>query len=143
MKKSPKKTTEAVLKSTAKAKVLPKVRPKAERQARASRQISSKTSHGQHSSEMDSPPRRLTRRRTAIPAAERALREALSLQLHDLLNALWPAAARIEVSISCNTYPRTFLKTLAELGLCVNEAMTIASEASALVDMPPSPRPSS
>ncbi|MBC7819264.1 MAG: hypothetical protein IAG10_20450 [Planctomycetaceae bacterium] len=68
------------------------------------------------------------------------LREALSKHLHDLLNSLWPAAVQIELSISEETCPPKFRETLVELGRCVEEAMTIASQASVLVDSPTSER---
>ncbi len=60
----------------------------------------------------------------------------LARHLHDLMNALWPAAASIEWSISEGTCPPKFHETLVEIGSCVNEAMTIAAQASALLGPP-------
>ena len=75
--------------------------------------------------------------------SEIVLRNALSRHLHDLLNALWPVSVRIELSISDETCPPQFRGTLEELGRCVEEAMTIASQASMLVGPPTDTRLSS
>ena len=47
--------------------------------------------------------------------SEIILRNPLSKHLHDLLNALWPIAVRIELSISDSTCPPHFQSTLTEL----------------------------
>ena len=66
--------------------------------------------------------------------------KTLSRHLHDLLNSLWPVAARIELSISDETCPPKFRETLEEFRHGVEEAMTIASQASATVDSPTNER---
>jgi hypothetical protein len=71
------------------------------------------------------------------------LRAAVSKHLHDLLNSLWPAAVQIELSMSEATCPPKFRKRFEELGRCVEEAMTIASQASELVGSPTGERATS
>lgn len=63
-------------------------------------------------------------------------RAALSIQLHELLNSLWPAAVRIELAMSEEFCPATFRETLEQLGCCIEEAMTIAAQASTLLNSP-------
>ena len=65
---------------------------------------------------------------------ENHVRAALSKHLHDLLNSLWPVAARIELAIIEKKCPPEFHELLLQLGNAVEEAMTIASKASSLVD---------
>lgn len=78
------------------------------------------------------------KRRTRQAATGRTVseREALARHLHDLLNALWPAAARIELSLSEAGCPPKHRETLEELARCVREAMSIAAAASVLVGSP-------
>ena len=57
----------------------------------------------------------------------------LSKQLHDLMNHLWAVSARIELAMIDDSCPPEFRKTLAQLGCCAEEAMTIASQARELV----------
>lgn len=78
------------------------------------------------------------RPRAEVTVLDRTVREALSKQLHELMNSLWPAAARIELAISEETCPQAFRETLEQIGRCVHEAMTIAALASDLVDLPAS-----
>ena len=73
----------------------------------------------------------------------RTMRETLSKQLHDLMNYLWPAAARIEVATSDKSCSGQFRETLEQIGRCIEEAMTIATQASELVDTPPNERTAS
>ena len=68
------------------------------------------------------------------------IREALSKELHDLLNSLWPAAVWIELAMSEESCPPKFIETLKRLKPCIEEAMTIALRAGELIDSPLSVR---
>jgi hypothetical protein len=71
-----------------------------------------------------------------VVGIDSSVREQLSKHLHELLNSLWPAAARIELTIGDETCPRKFRETLELLRCSIEEAMTISARASALVDLP-------
>jgi hypothetical protein len=62
------------------------------------------------------------------------LREEVCKRLHELLNTLWPAAARVELAVSDETCPPKFRETLKKIGRSLEEAMTIAAQASELVE---------
>jgi hypothetical protein len=79
----------------------------------------------------------------SVQDVHESTREALSQHLHELLNSLWPAAVQIELAISEETCPPEFRETLEQIGRYVDEAMTIASQASELVDRPKIERVSS
>lgn len=73
-------------------------------------------------------------------ALESSVREKLSRHLHDLLNSLWPAAARIEMTIADKSCPQKFRETLELLRSSIEEAMAISAQASSLIDLPGSDR---
>ena len=91
---------------------------------------------------MTKPPQRRRSSKANVTAdlvgCDAAMRAALAKHLHDLLNSLWPASVRIELSITEETCPPMFRETLVELRRCVEEAMSIASQADALLHSPTS-----
>lgn len=55
-------------------------------------------------------------------------RSAVAVGLHDLQNALWPAAAEVELSLTSGQCPPELVEALNRIGRSVEEAMTIASQ---------------